>query len=85
VRPAVIARGERRGSYDLLGHSNQPRFRDSGTASEIRESAEALWKVQSVLERAGVEFIPGDGTKGPGVRLVKAERMGRTKTSGRAK
>ena len=38
-------------------------------ASTIRGSAESIWKVQRVLEEAGVEFIPAEGDKGPGVRL----------------
>jgi transcriptional regulator with XRE-family HTH domain len=38
-------------------------------APEIRGSAEVLWKIQSALEKAGVEFISGDDSKGPGVRL----------------
>jgi transcriptional regulator with XRE-family HTH domain len=54
-------------------------------SAELSGSVRTLWKIQSALERAGVEFIPGDATKGPGVRLVQAERIGRTKTSGRAK
>ena len=54
-------------------------------APKLRGSAEALWKVQSALERAGVEFIPGDATKGPGVRLTQSERTSRTKASGRSR
>ena len=37
--------------------------------AEIRGAAETLWKIQTALEAAGVEFIPGDEEKGPGVRL----------------
>jgi transcriptional regulator with XRE-family HTH domain len=33
--------------------------------------AETLQLMQEALERAGVEFIPGDDLKGPGVRLRK--------------
>ena len=40
-------------------------------APEIRGSAEVLWKLQQALESAGVEFIPADEHKGPGVRLWK--------------
>jgi len=38
-------------------------------ASEVRGAADTLWKIQSALESAGVEFIPEDDAKGPGVRL----------------
>jgi transcriptional regulator with XRE-family HTH domain len=38
-------------------------------ASGIRGAAESIWKVQRVLEEAGVEFIAADGSSGPGVRL----------------
>jgi|SRR6516164_1413257 transcriptional regulator with XRE-family HTH domain len=41
-------------------------------ASEIRGTAETLWKIQTALEKAGVEFIPPDEMKGPGVRLKQA-------------
>ncbi len=38
-------------------------------ASEIRGAADTVWKIQQALEAAGIEFIPADGSKGPGVRL----------------
>jgi hypothetical protein len=37
--------------------------------AEIRGNAETVWKIQQALEAAGVEFIPAEGHKGPGVRL----------------
>jgi len=43
-------------------------------ATEIRGAAETLWKIQRALEAAGVEFIPADDTKGPGVRLKQRQR-----------
>ena len=45
-------------------------------ASEIRGAAETFWKIQTALEKAGIEFIPADEMKGPGVRLKQAR--GRT-------
>ena len=44
-----------------------------------------LLKIQTALERAGVEFIPADATKGPGVRLAQSGGASRTKTQGRSK
>jgi transcriptional regulator with XRE-family HTH domain len=41
------------------------------TAPEIRGAAESLWRIQVALEKCGIEFIPGDHHKGPGVRLLK--------------
>ena len=41
-------------------------------ASAIRGAAETLWKVETSLEKLGVEFIPAEGGKGPGVRLRQA-------------
>jgi hypothetical protein len=40
-----------------------------GAGAEIRGSGRTLWKIQSALEAAGVEFIPADEKHGPGVRL----------------
>ena len=48
-------------------------------ASEIRGAAETLWKIQVALENAGVEFIPDDELKGPGVRLKESTRKTRRK------
>ena len=52
-------------------------------APQIRGAAETLWKIEKALEAAGVEFIPADGAKGPGVRLKDSgskepKRRGRT-------
>ena len=44
-------------------------------ATEIRGAAETLWKIQIALEAAGIEFIPAEGGKGPGVRLKAAPRQ----------
>jgi transcriptional regulator with XRE-family HTH domain len=38
-------------------------------AEELTGSVRTLWKIQTALERAGVEFILPDERKGPGVRL----------------
>ena len=47
------------------------------SSSTIRGTAESLWKIQMALERAGVEFIPADDQKGPGVRLIESARKKR--------
>ena len=39
------------------------------TAAGVRGAAETLWKIQKALEAAGVEFIPEEVGRGPGVRL----------------
>ena len=41
---------------------------------QIRGAAETVWKIQTALEKAGVEFIPADDHKGPGVRLKERAR-----------
>jgi transcriptional regulator with XRE-family HTH domain len=43
-------------------------------STNIRGAAETIWKIQTALEEAGVEFIPADDTKGPGVRLKQRQR-----------
>jgi transcriptional regulator with XRE-family HTH domain len=45
-------------------------------SEEISGSARSLWKIQTALEAAGVEFIPADDKKGPGVRLKDKTRRG---------
>ena len=39
---------------------------------QIRGSVDSVWKIQQALEAAGVEFIPEEAGKGPGVRLRQA-------------
>ena len=36
---------------------------------KVRGSVDSVWKIQTALESAGVEFLPAEGGKGPGVRL----------------
>jgi transcriptional regulator with XRE-family HTH domain len=43
-----------------------------GSGSEIRGSAETVWRIQTALEAAGIEFISADELKGPGVRLRRS-------------
>ena len=42
--------------------------------SEIRGSVDTVWKIQRALENAGIEFIPAEAGKGPGVRLTTAAK-----------
>jgi transcriptional regulator with XRE-family HTH domain len=55
-----------------------------GARTEIRGSTETLWKIQTALETAGVEFIPADDMKGPGVRLKATWRKKPKKVGRRA-
>ena len=52
-------------------------------SDEITGSARTLWKIQTALEAAGVEFIPADDEKGPGLRLKHKARGKRVKQAGR--
>ena len=61
--------------------------RIEGPGADIRGSVAVVWKIQTALESAGVEFIPADATKGPGVRLKhrpikRAERAPARKKNG---
>ena len=40
-----------------------------GARGKVRGAADSVWKIQAALERAGVEFLPAESGKGPGVRL----------------
>ena len=56
-------------------------------AIDFSGAARTLWKIQTALVSAGVEFIPADETKGPGVRLKhrttrRAERAPARKKKG---
>lgn len=50
-------------------------------ASGIRGAAGTLWKIQTALEEVGVEFIPADESKGPGVRLKDSQDLKDPRTS----
>ncbi|MGB6439364.1 MAG: helix-turn-helix transcriptional regulator [Methyloceanibacter sp.] len=43
-------------------------------STELRGAATTLWKVQTALEEAGVEFLPASHESGPGVRLKVSGR-----------
>ena len=52
-------------------------------ASEISGSARTLWQIQTALEDAGIEFIPAEEGKGPGVRLRAEPRRAPRRTAKR--
>jgi len=43
-------------------------------ATEVRGAAETLWKIESTFAKLGIEFIPAEAGKGPGVRLTTAAK-----------
>jgi transcriptional regulator with XRE-family HTH domain len=43
------------------------------TATGVRGAADTLWKLQQALESKGIEFIPEESGRGPGVRLRQPE------------
>ncbi len=51
-------------------------------SDEVTGSARTLWKIQTALEGAGVEFIPADDEKGPGLRLKHKVRGKQIKQAG---
>jgi len=50
-----------------VGVATVRRLETAGT--EIRGSVDTVWKIQRALESAGIEFIPAEAGRGPGVRL----------------
>jgi transcriptional regulator with XRE-family HTH domain len=50
-----------------IGVATVRRLEAAGTA--VRGSVDTVWKIQQALEKAGVEFIPAEEGRGPGVRL----------------
>ena len=46
----------------------------SEAATELRGAAETLWKIQTALEKAGIEFIPAEEHREPGLRLRNVAR-----------
>ena len=46
---------------------------EAGT--QVRGSAETFRRVELALTAEGVEFIPAEGSKGPGVRLSRQEPL----------
>lgn len=78
IRPAQIraARsliGISQNELSEMAHVGISTIKRIELAPEVSGSARTLLKLQSALERAGVEFIPPEGGKGPGVRLSYQE------------
>ena len=72
---------------ELAELGNRHREARRSCQRKSRELLDTLWKIQTALESAGVEFIPADETKGPGVRLKhrttkRAERAPARKKKG---
>ena len=92
----MITAAQIRGARGLLGISQSALSElaaiSTGTvkrlesAQEVRGSASSVFAIETALERAGVEFIPADEKKGPGVRLkhpakTKPKKVGRRGSS----
>jgi transcriptional regulator with XRE-family HTH domain len=54
-------------------------------ATELRGAVETLWKIQTALEKAGIQFIPADESAGPGVRLGRVRTRSGEKARARRK
>jgi transcriptional regulator with XRE-family HTH domain len=84
LRSYMIFSRDIRAARALLGW-NQPKLAHAASVGvatvrrleaagmQIRGSVESVWKIQRALEAAGIEFIPAEGGKGPGVRLKRAD------------
>jgi DNA-binding XRE family transcriptional regulator len=81
----MIFAGEIRAARGLLGWTQVELAEAAGVGiatvrrleaagAEIRGSVETVWKIQTALEAAGIEFISAEGGKGPGVRLKAPAR-----------
>ena len=79
----MIGSAQIRAARGLLGLSQAKLAQKAGlsaasvkrleAATGIRGAAETVWKIESTLEQLGIEFIPAEGGKGPGVRLRHEE------------
>jgi transcriptional regulator with XRE-family HTH domain len=79
VKPNMIGAAQIRAARAMLGVGQVELSKLAGVgistvkrielASEVSGAARTLWKIQKALESAGIEFIPADELKGPGVRL----------------
>lgn len=76
---AMIMAAQVKAARALLGLSQNELAKKTGLgiatikrlelSTELRGAATTLWKVQTVLEGAGVEFLAASQESGPGVRL----------------
>jgi len=57
-----------------LNHRLALRFRSVPPRFQCLVSVRTLWKIQTALETAGIEFISAEGGKGPGVRFKEPAR-----------
>ena len=88
VKPMITA-GQVKAARALIGLSQGDLAEKTGLgiatikrlelSTELRGAATTLWKVQTALEEAGVEFLEAGEESGPGVRL----RLGRRSSTKR--
>ena len=77
---AMITAGQVKAARALLGLSQIELAKKTGLgiatikrlelSKELRGAATTLWKVQTALEGAGIEFLAASQESGPGVRLT---------------
>jgi transcriptional regulator with XRE-family HTH domain len=71
IRAARALLGVSQGKLSELAEVGIATVKRIEIAAEVSGSARTMWKIQTALESAGIEFIPADEGKGPGVRLRK--------------
>ena len=69
IRAARALLGIGQQELSTLAHVGINTVKRLEQSTELAGSVRTLWSIQTALEAAGVEFIPADEAKGPGVRL----------------
>jgi transcriptional regulator with XRE-family HTH domain len=77
IRAARALLGIGQQELSTLAHVGINTVKRLEQSTELAGSVRTRWQIQKALEAAGVEFIPADEAKGPGVNEPRAPRRRR--------